>query len=129
MNFSNYYPMGYQPAMYTPSGSVPDNLSQYKNQYQTNSDGLIWVQGENGAKSFIVAPEQTASPMDSEAMRFFPKSSDASGMQLPLRVFKYFEVTSQKDTQSGDMGQFVTRKEFEEKLAALTAGKESVENV
>ena len=129
MNFSNYYPMGYQPAMYTPSGAVPDNLSQYKNQYQTNSNGLIWVQGESGAKSFIVAPGQTALLMDSEAIRFFLKSSDASGIPLPLRVFEYSEVTSQKNAQSDDMGQFVTRKEFEEKLAALTAGKESVENV
>ena len=129
MNFSNYYPMGYQPAMYTPSGAVPDNLSQYKNQYQTNNNGLIWVQGESGAKSFIVAPGQTALLMDSETMRFYIKTADASGIPQPLRTFEYVEISGQARTQPENAEKYVTHKELEEKLALLLREKESTDNV
>ncbi len=56
-----------------------------------NNNGLIWVQGEAGAKSYMVAPNSTVMLMDSESQRFFLKSTDASGMPQPLRVFEYTE--------------------------------------
>lgn len=129
MNFGNYYSMGYQPAMYPQSGALPDNLNQYKGQYQQCNSGLIWVQGESGAKSFIVAPGQTALLMDSEAMRFYLKTSDTSGIPQPLRTFEYNEVSGQVKVQAENAEQYVTRKEFEEKLALLLGEKESADNV
>lgn len=58
-----------------------------------NNSGIVWVQGESGAKSYLVAPNTTVLLMDSEGNKFYLKSSDASGMPLPLRVFEYSEIT------------------------------------
>lgn len=81
MAYNNPYPMYYP---------------QYQQNYQTQQNGLTWVQGESGAKSFFVPANGTVLLMDSEADQFFIKSSDASGMPLPLRKFAYKEVM---DTQ------------------------------
>lgn len=69
----------------------PQNYQQNYQNYQQNS--LTWVQGESGAKSFFVPANGTVLLMDSEQDQFFIKSSDASGMPLPLRKFSYKEVT------------------------------------
>lgn len=120
--FGNYY----QP--YFP---VPDTLAQFKAPYQPQqqtapqqSNGLIWVQGESGAKSFLVGPGQNVLLMDSEATRFYLKSTDNSGMPMPLRIFEYQEVTGQdpkQDLAAIDPGQYITREEFETRLAQMTA--------
>lgn len=67
-------------------------MAYYPYQYvPQQNNGLNWVQGEAGAKSYIVAPNTTVLLMDSENQRFYLKSSDASGMPLPLRIFEYTE--------------------------------------
>ena len=74
----------------------PWNSNNAMNTYQSQtqqSNGIVWVQGEAGAKSFLVAPNQSVLLMDSESNVFYIKSSDASGMPLPLRVFEYTETT------------------------------------
>lgn len=78
-------------------------------------NGLNWVQGENGAKSFLVAPGNTVLLMDSEAKRFYLKSADNSGMPQPLRVFEYTEISG----NGPDMNQYVTRDELKKALEAL----------
>lgn len=85
---------------------------------QQNNNGLIWVQGEAGAKSYLVAPNTTVMLMDSESQRFFLKSSDASGMPQPLRVFEYSEkpVNAPKTVpieQAIDYSSFATKAEFD----------------
>ena len=77
MAFNNGYPATYQPMYYTP---------QYQPQQQTN--GIIWVQGEAGAKSYLVAPNTTVQLWDSETQRIFLKSADASGMPS-MKVLEY----------------------------------------
>jgi hypothetical protein len=76
---------------------------------------LIWVQGEAGAKSYLVAPNTTVMLMDSEGDRFYLKSADASGMPMPLRVFEYREATQNDKghTQEGDLSAYATKSEFE----------------
>ena len=140
MAFGNFYGMGYQPNFYAPGGAVPDTLNQFKGQYQQNAQqsgsGLLWVQGEAGAKSFLVAPGQNVLLMDSESSRFYLKSADASGMPMPLRVFEYQEITAgtqKQEVQTSDTKRYVTWDEFNERLAQLVnAGnitKEEKENV
>jgi hypothetical protein len=63
----------------------------YGNFYQNN--GVNWVQGEAGAKAWLMAANSTVLLMDSEAPRFFIKQTDQYGMPLPIRVFNYTEVT------------------------------------
>lgn len=138
MMYGNFY--GYQPNAY---GAMPDTLNQFKTPYQTaapqNNSGLVWVQGEAGAKSYLVPPGQSALLMDSESLRFYLKTADASGMPMPLRVFEYSEITGQAQTPNTasapppNLENFITREEFESRLAQIAKpakkAKEDVENV
>ena len=69
----NYFPQTYQQPVYYPQQTQPQ-----PQQAQTQS--LIWVQGEAGAKSYLVAPNSTVTLWDSEAQTIYIKSADASGM-------------------------------------------------
>ena len=135
-----YIPYGYQPGYY--GQAMPDQLAQLRqNAYQPPMMGqtaaqptpsIIWVQGEEGAKAYMVAAGNSVLLMDSESSSFYIKSTDASGMPLPLRVFDYKERTTaakappQTAQQPG--GEFVTRAEFEV-LAARCAALEKQEPV
>lgn len=97
---------------------APAQVPQPIASVQQNNNGLIWVQGEAGAKSYLVAPNTTVMLMDSETQRFYLKSSDASGMPLPLRVFEYTEKAqnapnSAPASQSIDLSSYATKAEFD----------------
>ena len=49
-------------------------------QPQNQQSSIIWVQGEAGAKSYMVAPNSTVTLWDSENQTIYLKSADASGM-------------------------------------------------
>lgn len=100
----NYYG-GYQPGYLAPGYQAP--------KQQTSS--LIWVQGENGAKAYLVAPNTTVMLLDSEGDKFYLKSADASGMPMPLRTFEYKETTqnAEKSAVVGQEQGYVTRGEFD----------------
>lgn len=111
-------------AYYNPYQPYPyqDQLSQLRNtpmampgqtfqpQRQDNS-GVLWVQGEAGAKSWFVNPGSTVLLMDSEAMRFYLKSADMNGVPA-MRTFEYSEVGATKPTAAQEAPQFVTIDEF-----------------
>lgn len=109
----------------------PDRLMQLQNQYQQAvnipqmpqapvNQGLLWVQGEGGAKSYLVAPNSTVLLMDSDAQRFYLKSADNAGMPS-LRIFEYTEVTNAQHNASQSLygnekeldSKYVTREEYE----------------
>lgn len=73
---------------------MPYSVPGYTPNYQVQN-GLTFVQGEAGAKSYPVAPGATVLLMDSEGDRFFLRSSDAAGMPLPLRTFEFKEIKEQ----------------------------------
>lgn len=58
-----------------------------------NSYGnIIWVQGESGAKSYLVPPNSPPTLLlDSEANRFYIKSADSAGMPT-LKGFQFSEL-------------------------------------
>lgn len=132
----NYYAPFYQPNYYSnpaQSRQYPQQYQQPISQPQQSGNGLIWVQGEAGAKSYLVAPGNTVMLMDSESERFYIKSADASGMPLPLRVFAYQELTQQgvqapAVAEQPNLNNFITREEFEQRIASLTAQKEVATN-
>lgn len=114
---------GYMPQMQQ-IPAMPDQLAQLRAQAQPqNQGGMIWVQGEAGAKSFLVAPGQHVQLMDSEAEVFYIKSTDASGVPLPLRIFDYKERTTsaQKPVQAPQNPgeEYVTRREYDALAAKL----------
>lgn len=84
MAYNNYFPTGYQP--YYPTQS--NNFSSYQNAQPTQNSGLIWIQGEAAAKSYLVAPGNTVALWDSESQTVYLKSADASGMPS-MRILDY----------------------------------------
>jgi hypothetical protein len=123
-----------------PYNSFMPNYNPYVQQYQQmlqpqvqpqpqQNNGLTWVQGIEGAKSHFVSPGQSALLMDSESNSFFIKTADASGMPMPLRVFDYKERTAQQAPQQPtvavtDTSGYITREEFEARIAEITATTE-----
>ena len=81
--------------------------------------GIIWVQGESGAKAYPVQSGKSMVLFDSESERFFIKSADISGMPQPLRVFNYSETKENEIKQQIDTSQFITREEFEIAINSL----------
>lgn len=111
---ANYptYPQMQQPQIQMPQPQQPNNQS---------NNSIIWVQGNAAAKSYPVAPGNTVMMLDSEEPVFYIKSVDTSGMPAPLRVFDFIERT-ETVSQHIDTDNFVTRDEFEKRIAEL--GKE-----
>ena len=130
-----YRPTYYEPAQQNPTGQFnqqfqpPTAPPATQPMAQQGNNGLIWVQGEAGAKSYIVAPGNTVMLMDSEGERFYLKSADTSGMPMPLRIFEYKERTETPSqassapvtTQSVNLDNFVTREEFEQRMASMAS--------
>lgn len=126
------YPNQYQPYQYqyAPQVQPPmDRLAQLQaQQYQLpqmqqaaqpphTNQGLLWVQGEAGAKAYLMAPDSTVLLMDSEGSRFFLKSTDKAGLPS-LRVFEYSEVSqnalqSAQSVQNNLDDKYVTRQEYD----------------
>lgn len=83
MAYNNGFPATYQP-MYYPQQFQP----QIPQQPAQQNNGIIWVQGEAGAKSYLVAPNTTVQLWDSESQTIFLKSADASGMPS-MKILDY----------------------------------------
>lgn len=111
---------------YQYSFGVPGQMNQFQQQPvqmptqpvqqpQQNNNGILWVSGEVGAKSYLVAPGTSVLLMDSESEKFYIKSTDVSGMPQPLRTFEYHEVGTQmppkQPVQNMD-SKYVTRQEY-----------------
>lgn len=130
----NYQP--YQP-MYGQGYGQPmqDQLSQLRQPYQMQpmpqgqpmmpvqqtqpDNGMIWVQGEAGAKAYMVAPGNSVVLWDSEDHVIYIKSADAAGMP-GMRVFEYVERTAApRNVSVGNANQYVTRAEFEDFAARI----------
>ena len=136
---------GYQYPYYGAQPPMPDNLAQLRmnasqmqnavtqppmpsQPMQQQSSQIIWVSGEAGAKSYLVAPGNTVMLLDAENSVFYLKSADASGMPLPLRIFDYKErqntPTIDFKAPTSDFseldGKYITREEFERRMASVS---------
>ena len=100
-----YYQGGYYPQYQ--NGAVPDMLNQYKGQYQQipmqqpmmqqpvqqmpiqSNGGLIWVDNEEQAKNYLVAPNNVVPMFDKNSPQMYIKSADGAGMP----TFKKYKLT------------------------------------
>lgn len=82
MAYNNGFPVNYQPYYQQQQAYMPQQP-----QAQSGSS-IIWVQGEAGAKSYLVAPNTTVQLWDSESQTIYLKSADASGMPS-IKVLDY----------------------------------------
>lgn len=135
-----YYAPFYQPTYYNPTPARQD--MQYNQQFQqpmaqtaqptatpNQNNPIIWVNGEVGAKSYLVAPGNTVMLLDAENPVFYLKSADASGMPMPLRIFDYKErsaipsqsVSTPTSGENVNFDNFVTREEFEQRMASMAS--------
>lgn len=129
---------------YTYQQPYQDRLTQLQNQYQQTApqpinQGLLWVSGEVGAKSYLVAPNSTVLLLDSDSQRFYLKSADVSGMPS-MRIFEYNEVTntpssvvSAPNSHEKELdSKYVTREEYEglkRQYESIMQRLESINNV
>lgn len=103
MAYNNYFPAGYQP--YYPMQS--NNYSNPSQNTPQNS-GLIWIQGEAAAKSYLVAPGTTVALWDSESQSVYLKSADASGMPS-MRILDYTIRDTAQTHQNAPRVDFATK--------------------
>lgn len=116
--FNPYYP---QP--------MPDNLMQMRQQQmmqpmqqsmaqpvQQNpiaQGGVQWVNGEQEARGYLIAPNSAVALWDSSAPTVYLKQSDASGKPT-LKIYDLVERAETPRTAPQEKGvEFVTRKEFD----------------
>ena len=119
MAYNNYFPTGYMPQYYNPQFGNQLPQQQYQtqqNSFQNGNSSIIWVQGEAGAKSYLVAPNTTVQLWDSEAQVIYLKSADASGMPS-MKIIDYtIRDNSQPQTPSPatmqPVADYVTKDEF-----------------
>ena len=119
MAYFNGYPATYQP-MVPQYQTVPQ-----QNQQQA---GLIWVQGEAAAKSYMVAPGNTVQLWDSEEKIIYLKSADPSGMPS----MKILDYTIRGEETAKDAPEYVTKADFDalaEKVKELSKRRKVVREV
>lgn len=121
-NYFSQYP--YQNQVQAPMDRLQQLQAPYQvpqmqqpSQMPAANQGILWVQGEAGAKSYLVAPGTSVLLMDSESEQFFIKTMDSAGMPQPLRIFRYTEVLSgaQQPLKQPEMNlddKYVTRQEY-----------------
>lgn len=113
MAYNSGYPITY-PQMYAQPSYQPQAA-----QNQGNT-GIIWIQGESAAKSYLVAPNTTVVLFDSESQTIYLKSADATGLPS-MRVLEY-TIRDQKPSNgvfSQPTGDYVTRQEIDALRAEL----------
>lgn len=118
MAYNSGFPIGYN--QYTPY-QMP----------QQNSGGIIWIQGEQAAKSYLTAPNTTVALWDSETQHIYLKTTDQNGIPS-MRTLEYTILESQKaqkqvlnplDRETHDYVTKTDLKGIYERLEALERGK------
>lgn len=107
------------------------NPYAYQNHMYPMNNGIIWVQGTEGAKAYQLSPNSNVILMDSEIDgRFYIKVADNVGM-CTLRTFKFEEITNMPTSSAKevDLSQFITREEFEKAISNLGGGKNGKQSI
>lgn len=122
MAYNNYFPAGYQ--AYYPQY----NMQQSQMQQNPQQSGIIWVQGEAGAKSYMVAPNTTVQLWDSESQTIYLKSADASGMPS-MRIIDYtIRDNNLKTPNLNPQNDFATKDELRSVIEEINNLKAKFEN-
>ena len=125
--------MPYFPASY----ANPYMPQMYQNQYIPQQNGFLaaWIQGgEQSMKSYtLTGANQRVYLFSTDENIFGVKSTDASGMPLPLEMFRYERISAEKLPEKHtepqiDVSGFVTREEFENRIAQICAEYERKDN-
>jgi hypothetical protein len=121
-----YNPMyqGYQPLAYQQL-QIPTPQPQ-----PMQNTGVVWVQGEAGAKSYLVAPNTTVQLWDSEAQVIYLKSADASGMpSMKILDYTVRGASESRTSIAESKDDFVTHTELRDLEDRLTRTIEELKEV
>ena len=131
MAYNNYFPVNYQPMqMYQQQSqqAVPQQMQMQQQTQQYNNK--IYVQGDAGAKSYLVAPGNTVILWDSEAPIFYEKSADYSGVPHIRRAIYKYEDTAPQNKQILAENDYATKEEvslIKDEIIALRAKFDDME--
>ena len=119
MAYYGGFPATYQPMF---------QAQQYQAPQQNQQGGLIWVQGEAAAKSYMVAPGNTVQLWDSEEKVIYLKSADPSGMPS----MKILDYTIRGEEKEAPAVEYATKEDLNalaEKVKELARRKKVVREV
>lgn len=138
--YTPYYPQGYyQPPLadqltqyrqqqYQPMQPAPQMQPTPQPQAQGQGQSIIWVQNQQEAYNYLVAPNSAVALWDSNSPVIYLKQADASGKPT-MKVYDLVERTMQRAQAAQQPAQdYVTRQEFEAlqaRIDALTQPKPS----
>ena len=102
---------------------MPYGMQMPQAQQNTGlQQGIIWVQGEAAAKSYLIAPNSTVPLWDSEDKIIYLKSADAAGMPS-MKVLEY-KIRGEEEPKPAP--EYVTKADFDalaEKVKELSKKK------
>lgn len=122
MAYNNGFPMNYNyqyPQQYQPPITLPQPQPQI-NQNQNQNNPIIWVQGIEGAKSYLVAPNNTVQLWDSEQQSIYLKSADASGMPS-IKILDYTIRNAQNEGKKAPLEDNTVKYATKEEIAEIRA--------
>lgn len=113
----NYYPT------YNGPYTVPQTMAPVQNQPQTQNT-FVWIQGEEAARNYPVAPGNTVVLIESDKPIMYMKSADLSGRPQPMQVRYLVSEEDYRKIQNGSNLQvnddtYVTKEYFEKKMSEL----------
>ena len=115
--YNNGYPVTYQNPYYQQPQiyQQPTQTNTFQNVGVTPQNvGIIWVQGEVGAKSYPIAPNTTVPLWDSEQKVIYLKSADASGMPSIKTLDYTIRGAELQNTTLNELDdKFISRDEFD----------------
>lgn len=139
MAYYNGFPATYQPMYQTPYTQPYTQNAPVQQQSQavqpSVQNGIIWVQGEAGAKSYLVAPNNTVQLWDSESQTIYLKSADASGMPS-MKILDYTIRENEKNMANNPVAaqddksySYATKDEIRAVSEQITALRDRVDNL
>lgn len=121
------------PSYYPPQNAYNVNYPQqgtnipYQSQNAVSgaNTGIIWVQGEMGAKSYLVAPNNTVQLWDSESQTIYLKSADASGMPS-MKILDYVIREPGSTEKEVEVTNYATKEEIESVRREIESFREKI---
>lgn len=135
--YNNGFPATYQPMYqtYTPTYTQMQPMQQQNQPVRPSVQDRIIVQGIEGAKAYLVAPNNSVDLWDSEAPVIYQKSADPSGMPS-IKILDYTVRESASNTPNSaskvkveDLSIYATKDEIKAVSEQITALKSKVHDL
>lgn len=139
MAYPNIYNNGYQNAYNPYYGQVPMQntpnigMTQQQSQMGQKQSNRVWVQGEAGAKSFLVAPNSEVELWDSERQSIYIKTADMNGIPSTVTldyVIRDNNQSNQINNQSNNqLDNFATKDDIAVLQGKMEEIKQSIDSI